>query len=227
MESSLLVRLNQHIADKPLLSHPFYQAWQAGELSIDDLRAYAIQYYFFEMNFPRFLSAVHSRCADLGVRQNILDNLWDEEHGETNHRAMWLNFCDGLGLNQNIVEHSRIHPKTQSLLDTYTTVCSQGIFQEGLAAIYAYEQQVPQVSLEKIRGLEEHYGITDESSLAFFQIHSVLDVDHARIEGECIESQTRREDESVVEASLQAALDAWWGFLDGVEEQRKILRAIY
>ena len=220
MDSPLLARLQQRIAARPLLDHPFYQAWQAGELNIGDLRVYAAQYYFFEANFPRFLSAVHSRCPDLEVRQSILDNLWDEEHGEANHRAMWLDFCNGLGLDRNSVDLSPVHPKTQSLLDTYTAFCTQGSFQEGLAAIYAYEQQVPQVALEKIRGLAEFFGITDASSLAFFQVHSVLDRDHSQREAEGIDSHTRREDEPAVEVALQAALDAWWGFLDGVEEQR-------
>ena len=54
MEESLLSRLDRRIESRSLLTHPFYQAWQAGILSQDDLRAYARQYYFFEANFPRF-----------------------------------------------------------------------------------------------------------------------------------------------------------------------------
>ncbi len=36
-------------------------------------------------------------------------------------------------------------------------------------------------------------------------------------------SQTSQQDEAAAEAALQAALDAWWGFLDGVEERRRVL----
>ena len=100
----LIARLQDRIDAKSLLTHPFYQAWQAGELSLEDLKDYASQYYFFEANFPQYLSAIHSNCPDREVRQGILDNLWDEEHGELNHRAMWLNFCAGLGLDPVEVE---------------------------------------------------------------------------------------------------------------------------
>ncbi len=37
--------LQARIAKYDLLSHPFYKAWSAGELSRDDLREYACQYY--------------------------------------------------------------------------------------------------------------------------------------------------------------------------------------
>lgn len=223
MDNALLTRLQERIEAKSLLTHPFYQAWQAGELTIDDLKVYAAQYYHFEANFPRFLSAIHSRCPDREVRQSILDNLWDEEHGELNHRAMWLDFAAGLGLERDQLEFSPVHPKTQELLDVYLQACTQGSFQEGLAAVYAYEAQVPQVAVEKIRGLKEFYGMDDPTTLKFFEVHGVLDEEHSQKEAEGIASQTSEADEAAVEAALQAALDAWWGFLDGVNEQRHAL----
>jgi len=218
LENALLTRLQERIDAKSLLTHPFYQAWQAGELSLEDLKDYAGQYYFFEANFPRYLSAIHSNCPDREVRQSILDNLWDEEHGELNHRAMWLNFCAGLGLNTAEVEFTEVQPKTQAMLDAYATLCNEGTFQEGLAAMYAYEAQVPQVATEESRGLKEFYGITDQPSLQFFEVHGILDIEHSEKEAQCIASQTSRNEEAGVEAALQTALDVWWGFLDGIME---------
>ncbi len=221
MDKTFLTRLQRRIDSRSLLTHPFYQAWQAGNLTMDDLRVYASQYYFVEANFPRFLSAIHSRCTVREVRQSILDNLWDEEHGDCNHRAMWLDFCSTLGLDRDGLELSPPQPRTQALLDTYYAICTRGSFQEGLAAVYAYEVQVPRVAMEKIRGLREFYGVADEQSLRFFNVHSTLDEDHALREAEGISNNTRPDDEPRVEAALQAALDAWWGFLDAVEDQRQ------
>jgi pyrroloquinoline-quinone synthase len=221
LDNAFLNRLQERIEARSLLAHPFYQAWQAGELTVDDLRVYASQYYFFEASFPCFLSAIHSRCPDRQVRQSILDNLWDEEHGELNHRAMWLDFAAGLGLDREQVEFSPVHPKTQELLDVYFQACTEGTFQEGLAAVYAYEAQVPQVALEKIRGLKEFYGMEDPTALKFFEVHGVLDEDHSQKEADGIASQTSEEDEAAVVTALQAALDAWWGFLDGVNQPRQ------
>lgn len=226
MNNQLLERLQNRIEKKSLLTHPFYQAWQAGELTVRDLKHYAEQYYLFEANFPRFLSAIHSRCPDREVRQDILANLWDEEHGEHNHRAMWLDFCSGLGLDRDQVEVAETDTKTQELLDTYTDVCNGGNFQEGLAAIFAYEAQVPQVALEKIRGLKEFYGFDQPNAVEFFQVHATLDEDHSAKEAKAIAGKTQPADEAAVEAALQRALDAWWSFLDGVEERRRELAAV-
>jgi pyrroloquinoline-quinone synthase len=220
LAETLLTRIQNQIEKQSLLTHPFYRAWQAGELSIEDLQIYAGQYYFFEANFPRFLSAIHSKCEDREVRQSILDNLWDEEHGEVNHLAMWLDFCVGLGLERDLVEFTPIQPKTQKLLDAYFNACNDGTCSQGLAAMYAYEAQVAQVALEKIRGLKEFYGIDSSETLQFFEVHGILDEDHSAKEAVAIVSQTLPESESQVEAALQLALDAWWGFLDGVETQR-------
>ena len=97
MNLGILDQLHQRIDAKRLLDHPFYQDWKDGKLTREDMSLYAAQYYHFEASFPRFLSAVHSCCPDQEVRQYLLNNLWDEEHGESNHRALWLRFATSLG----------------------------------------------------------------------------------------------------------------------------------
>ncbi len=220
MSQDFLARLHQRVSALSLLSHPFYQDWREGKLTLEDLELYAGQYYRFEAGFPRFLSAVHSNCPDPEVRQDILSNLWDEEHGRQNHRAAWLDFCTGLGMAPEEAQDAPVHPRTYALLETYGEICSDRSFQEGLAAIYAYEVQVPEVMAEKLKGLRDLYGITDESALSFFSIHSELDVEHSRVEAEAISDHTGPEEEDRVEAALQCGLEAWWDFLDGVQELR-------
>ena len=222
MSCSFLNRIMDRIEAKSLLNHPFYQAWKDGKLSHQDLQVYAAQYYHFESSFPVYLSSVHSRCDERDVRQSILENLWDEEHGEVNHSAMWLDFCESLGLKRDKPEATKPPANTQALLDTYHAICNRGTFQEGLAAIYAYEEQVPKIMVEKIRGLKEHFDIKSEKALRFFEVHSVLDEDHSEKERAGIVGYTKIEDEESVEKALQEALDAWWDFLDGVLVESKV-----
>ena len=63
VEHSLLNRLGERIENKSLLDHPYYQSWEARELTLEDLQVCAAQYYFFEVNFPRYLSCLSS-CGD-------------------------------------------------------------------------------------------------------------------------------------------------------------------
>ena len=220
MNKTFSLRMEERINSKSLLTHPFYQAWQNGELTSNDLRIYAQQYYFFESAFPMFLSSIHSKCQDRMVRQGILENLWDEEYGDNNHRALWLAFSAGLGLSEEAVVNAEVNKQTEALLNAYQEVCELGSFQEALAAMYAYEFQVPAISITKIEGLLEHYGFKRDDSIRFFDEHSTLDEEHSKREAESIIKHTSAEFETTVEKALDEALDAWWGFLDGVNEHR-------
>ena len=93
-----LDQIDNDIAEKHLLKHPFYLAWTRGELSKEALADYARQYYHHVAAFPTYLSAVHAKCDDQGTRKQLLANLIDEEAGSPNHPELWMKFAEGLGL---------------------------------------------------------------------------------------------------------------------------------
>ncbi len=224
--TSLIERLDQKIAEKSLLKHPFYQAWQRGELTRDDLRRYAAQYYNFEYYLPRFLSGIHHNCVYEDVQKIVLENLWDEQHGEENHRVLWLNFCQSVGAGMEGLILANRYKETADLIAAYFQMCSDknpsiesGL--AGLAAIYAYEKQVPAIATVKMEGLCQFYGITDEKSLQFFVVHSDLDNMHALREAEALSWYFLPDRlQSYIERDADVALDAWWSFLDGIENRR-------
>lgn len=216
-EATFTSYLEKIIAEKGLLKHPFYQDWTAGKLTIEQLCEYARQYYQFESAFPTFLSAVHSRCPSLPVRQLILDNLWDEEHGEDNHPALWLRFCNALGVSRDEVLQADILPETHALVDTYRSITLTRPYAEGMAALFAYEVQAPAIAEQKILGLNRFYGITEKSAVSFFTTHMTADVAHSGAERQIIEeyADTPERQQAVAQAVRQAR-DALWLFLDGV-----------
>jgi pyrroloquinoline quinone (PQQ) biosynthesis protein C len=55
-----LEAIDERIAQRGLLQHPFYQSWTKGELTLPVLRDYAQQYYHHVAAFPTYLSALHS-----------------------------------------------------------------------------------------------------------------------------------------------------------------------
>ena len=214
----LLEQIDALIAERHLLKHPFYTKWRAGELPREALQEYARQYYAFESTFPRLLSALHTRSDRPEIRKSLLDNLWDEEHGEVNHAEMWLRFGEGIGVERASVKGAAPNAGTRGLMSSYWSSVLDGPIAAGIAALYAYEGQVPEVAAEKIRGLVEHYGVDDPRTLGFFTVHSTLDVEHSGAERSMIaDLAPTKADEEAVLASTRAALDAWWGFLDAVD----------
>src|SRR5262245_54947829 len=89
--------LDALITEKHLLKHPFYQLWSRGELTLETLREYAVSYYPHVAAFPTYVSGVHSGCEDAALRQELLENLIEEERGGENHPALWRKFAAALG----------------------------------------------------------------------------------------------------------------------------------
>jgi pyrroloquinoline-quinone synthase len=107
---------------------------------------------------------------------------------------------------------------TKALLDSYWSAVTDAPIAAGIAALYAYEGQVPEVATEKINGLRNLYGVDDPRTLGFFTVHSTLDVEHSGAERDMIASlATTEADEEAALTATRAALDAWWGFLSAVD----------
>jgi pyrroloquinoline-quinone synthase len=213
----LIASLDALAAEMTPLKHPFYQAWTAGTLSFQRLRDYAVQYYPHVAAFPRYLSAMHSRCDDLETRQAILENLIDEERGSRNHPELWLRFADPLGVSRSQVLAAEPLPAARSLVETFTRLSRDLPLPAGLAALYVYESQIPAIADAKIEGLERFYGVTGEEGLRFFAVHREADRDHAAAVAGLIERQVLDEnDRRITLDAGRAALQAVWNMLDCV-----------
>jgi pyrroloquinoline-quinone synthase len=132
-----LDKIDDDIAEKHLLKHPFYLAWTRGELSREALTDYAQQYYHHVATFPTYLSAVHAKCSDQATRKQLLGNLIDEEAGSPNHPELWLRFAEGLGVSDIEVRNTEQQPETRNLIETFRSICGDESTAKGLAALYA------------------------------------------------------------------------------------------
>lgn len=209
----LMTRVDEAVAARRLLDHPFYTAWSRGELDHEVLSRYAEQYYHWVSAFPTFLSQAHANCPDLEARREILANLNDEEAGPDNHPELWLRFGDALGLDREAVRAAAPLPETRAAVDAYRTLCRDGSYVAALAALYAYESQQPAVSASKREGLAAWYGI--EAGHDFFVEHETADVAHSAAERRLIEAHAAGHADEVL-AAVAVALDATYTLLDGV-----------
>ncbi len=71
--------LDTRIAKYDLLCHPFYEAWSAGELTREDLREYAQDYYHHVEAFPSYLAELAVRLDESELRRAVLANMADEK----------------------------------------------------------------------------------------------------------------------------------------------------
>jgi pyrroloquinoline-quinone synthase len=218
--------LDARVAKYDLLCHPFYKAWSAGELTREDLREYALDYYQHVQAFPTYLATFALRLNDGGLRRAVLANMIDEQGGEDKHdgeRAhseMWLDFAEGMGGSRLSFGHQPV-PEMNRLVKHFIDVATNGTAEEALAAFYAYESQVPRVAKEKDRGLRELYG-ADERTTGYFTLHATADIHHSNVWKEQLAKRVEGNPETTGQAlaSAEATAKALWTALDGIQERR-------
>jgi pyrroloquinoline-quinone synthase len=216
---TFLQQLDAVIEERKMLAHPFYVAWNEGKLTLEMLREYAKQYYLQVRHFPTFVSATHANCDDMEVRQMLLENLIEEEHGPNNHPELWLRFADALGISREEMQGTKYLTTTREAIRISRELAGRPNVAEGLAALYAYESQIPAVATTKIEGLKKYYGIDSEDGLSFFTVHQHADEIHSRVTREALERLclTDAQQQAVLDAAREAA-DANNLILDGVYE---------
>ncbi|WP_375793780.1 CADD family putative folate metabolism protein [Chlamydia sp. 12-01] len=205
--------LDKNIKEKHMLDHTFYMKWSKGELTKEQLKAYAKDYYLHIKAFPRYLSAVHSRCDNLEARKLLLDNLMDEETGYPNHIDLWKNFAYALGVTEEELESHVPSAAAQKKVDTFLRWCTGDSLSAGVSALYTYESQIPTVAETKISGLKQYFGFTAPEDYEYFTVHQDVDVRHAREERELIETLLNSDCNKVLQASREVC-DALYDFLD-------------
>jgi pyrroloquinoline-quinone synthase len=213
MEAQQLDEILQTQLDgRRLLDHPFYRRWSRGEVTVEELRAYAAQYRHFEAALPTHLAIVADGAADPALREQALRNLDDEAGSAPTHLQLFDRFATALGATEPVAPS----PAMASLLSVYQRAGASSAA-EGFAAVLAYEAQSPAVSASKAAGLREH-GILDGEALDFWDLHATLDTDHAAWALEALAQSGVPA--GVLGETMRATADAWWLFLDEREAQR-------
>ena len=218
MEKSFINKVDKIIQEKHLLNHAFYKSWNEGLLSNDTIKNYSAQYFHHVSHFPRYLSAIHSNCDKIKVRQILLENLVDEDKGEENHPELWMRFAEGMGNSRNDVENANLLEETSDLVNTFNKLSRSEKYHIGLAALYCYESMQPEISETKKDGLENLYGINNQDTLKFFTVHMHADKWHREVIRNLIkELSDTREKQNEVLKSVEAALNSLNNFLTGME----------
>lgn len=218
--------MGRRVAAYDLLCHPFYKAWSAGELTREDLKAYACEYFHHVAALPDYLREFQARLAEGPLLKAVTANL-DDEMGIGSpdgrpHHEIWLDFAAGMGASAAEVRAHRPAQEVQELVDTFLHIARTGSNPEVLAALWAYESQVPRLSREKYVKLREKYG-ADDVTCGYFDLHAIADVYHSSTWKRKLEYELRENpgSEEAALAAAETAAKALWHALDGIERRRQ------
>ncbi len=204
--------------------HPLWFKIREGRLSPAGLGGFARQFFLQVVEFPRAVSALHSRCPDLEERRKLAESVYEEETGKLSgskpHPELFLDFAAGVGLRREEVLAAEPLPSTAALIHWFEYSTKILPFLEGVAAInLAAEGQVVGAFGPFARALQKHYGLS-ETEVAFWDIHELADAEHSDVGDHIVvKHATTDELQRRVRQAVRTSLGMWWQFFEGIDDR--------
>lgn len=173
----LVERIDAEIERRSLLKHPFYQMWSEGKLTVDHLAGYSKEYFQLVKAVPAFVQNVAGANTRPELAADIAGNLKEEAE----HVEPWARFAGAVGVPSAELQQYVGAAKTNEAVGRMMKL-TRSSFEEAVAAMYAFEAELPKISRSKIDGLCKFYGMAgNRDALNYFEIHEEADVRHAQV----------------------------------------------
>ena len=207
---NVVQRIDSEIESRSLLKHSFYQMWSEGKLTIDHLQGYSMEYFQLVKAIPKIVEGIAARMTD---NEDIANNAKEEAE----HVEPWVRFATALGVSRHdLVDYSGTtgtNAAVARMLDL-----ANASLEEAVAAMYAYEMELPKISRSKIDGLKKFYGMSSDDATKYFEIHEEADLRHAQAWREILNKIPAGKHEAAFAAAVES-LKAQNMLLDSVQEK--------
>jgi pyrroloquinoline-quinone synthase len=219
--------LNQLRLEQRVSTHPFMQKLEAGELTMDQVKVFLIEFYFHTVMVPKTLAQLVARCRVPELHAGLSEGLYEEYTGRlTGSRAHPQLYWDALapsGLTKEFVlENAFLLPGMSALVNWYHYATTDLNPLVGIAALTvgAEGQNVSLpgdlgLSGRLAKGLKEHYGWNDDEALKFFVIHDEADQEHSTAGVRLLDRFATTDDEKeMVRAAIRVTQRNMWAAFD-------------
>ncbi len=206
--------------------HRFHRRLHGGGCSLDEVRAWALNRYFYQSMIPQKDATILSRMEDAALRREWRERIIDHDglrEGEGGI-AKWLKLTDSLGFSRDyVVSTVGILPATRFAVEAYVNFCAQRPLLEAIASSLT-ELFSPQVIGERVSGMLAHYDFVSVETLSYFTARPIQAKRDSDFALDYVKSHagTAVEQQAVLAALrfkcdvLWVQLDALWGaYVDG------------
>lgn len=150
--------------------HPYHHRMVGGELSRDELQAWALNRYCYQAVIPRKDAIILARADDPAFRaawrKRIEDH--DGEDGHSGGLARWLHLATALGLDADDVKSERLAlPATRFAVGAYLSFCTGQSLLQAVASSLT-ELFSPGIIGERVPAMLAKYDYVTEDTLSYF-----------------------------------------------------------
>ena len=207
---NVVSRIDSEIEKHSLLKHSFYKMWTEGKLTMDHLQGYSKEYFQLVKIVPKFVESISGSTGNSDIITN-------NAREEAEHIELWVRFATALGVPRSDLISYGGSEKTNEAVAKLMGLASL-TFEEAVAAMYAYEMELPKISRSKIDGLKKLYGMDSEDATKYFEIHEEADVRHAQVWRDILQRIPAERQEATINAAIKS-LQAQNMLLDSIHEK--------
>jgi len=219
-EQELVSRLRGVLAARYHDKHPFHVRMHRGELSVDELRAWILNRFYYQQNIPIKDALVLAKLPTREDRREWLKRIIDHDglQGEEGGIDAWLRLGEAAGLDRSeMLDASRILPGVRFAVDAYVNFCRLKPWPETVASSLT-ELFAPDLVGRRIEVIREHYPWVKTEGLEYFRARlkqAPRDADHAlRL---VLKTALTRADQQRALDAVSFKCDVLWCLLDAVE----------
>jgi len=199
--------------------HPFHIRLHGGRCTETEVRAWALNRYYYQAMIPIKDATILARMEDPELRRHWRQRIVDHDGAAAGDGGIerWLRLAEGLGLERAyVISKKGLLPITRFSVDAYVNLCRNRSLLEAIASSLT-ELFSPQIISERVAGMLAHYPFVTRDTLAYFTARPTQAkrdsdfalayvLEHAR----CPASQR-----ATIEA-LEFKCDVLWAQLDGL-----------
>lgn len=213
MKNLLIERIDYEIEKHSLLKHVFYQMWSEGKLTINHLQGYSKEYFQLVKVVPKFVENIFNVIADPSLKRAVGQNLKEESE----HIEPWIMFSTAMGVQRNDLASYKGENETNMAVSMLSQLTERSL-EEAVAAMYAYEKELPKISKSKIDGLKKFYGVQSNEATKYLEIHEEVDLRHSEVWKNILKTIPEDKQECALNAAI-SSLEAQNKLLDSVHKK--------
>ncbi len=202
-------------------NHPFHHLMYQGQLTIDQIRAWALNRYCYQKTIPTkdaiILARLESTTERRIWRQRIIDHDGDIDDHPEGGLQRWLALAEGLGLDrQYVISTEGALPITKFACNAYLDFVRQQPILSAIASSLT-ELFSPTIIAERMQGMLANYSFINKEIMRYFDFRLTEAPKDAEFALNYVkERATTIEDQQMVIDALKFKCSLLWSQLDAL-----------
>lgn len=199
--------------------HPFHRLLHSGALNQDQVRAWALNRYYYQAQIPAKDASLLARLPTAELRREWRRRIVDHDGDGVIPGGVekWLKLAEGVGLDRAYVQSTEgILPGTRHAVDAYVHFVRERSLLEAIASSLT-ELFSPTIIAERVSGMLRNYNWITEETLVYFNARLTQAPEDSAFALAYVKEHARTaEDQKAVLDALKFKCGVLWAQLDAL-----------